>query len=58
MGELFFSKIDKIDWKKFQKFSIFKKFYYVNFFFDNFDLLLSQLPLLCPAHAGKLTSLH
>ena len=30
MGKLFFSKIDKIDWKKFQKFSIFKKFYYIN----------------------------
>ena len=31
MGKLFFSKIDKIDWKKFQKFSIFKKFYYLNY---------------------------
>ena len=29
MGELFFfSKIDKIDWKYFQKISIFKKFIY------------------------------
>ena len=52
MGKLFFSKIDKIDWKKFQKFSIFKKIYYI-FFFHMFDLQLSQLPLLYPAHAFK-----
>ena len=52
MGKLFFSKIDQIDWKKFQKFSISKNFT-TYFFFDIFDLQLSQLPPLCSAHAFK-----
>ena len=49
MGELFFSKIDKIDWKIFNLLNILLH----NFFFDMFDLKLSQLPPLCPAHAFK-----
>ena len=53
MGELFFYKIDKIDWKKISKIFNSQKILLHQFFFDMFDLQLSQLPLLFPAHAFK-----